>query len=205
MEKYFLNREIREDFTRIELRQVIKNMKRGKAGGEDQIPNACLAIIENQKGEECLRIYNRCKEEGVFPEIWKLVGLPKEKGGLRPILLLPALGSVPDKLINNRLVYEMKSKRKWNEEQYAIKIAKNAGEFTLVVFLDMENAFNKAEGKIILEEPKRVKMEKDISKLVKDFLTNRKVKGNFGSYGMVKGCPQGSSLGPSLWITLMES
>ncbi|XP_049825041.1 histone-lysine N-methyltransferase, H3 lysine-79 specific-like [Aethina tumida] len=64
VKKYFPKRVIKEDylireteestenrkFTRNEMKRVIKNMKKGKATGEDRIPNECLEILEEEKG-----------------------------------------------------------------------------------------------------------------------------------------------------------
>lgn len=138
---------------------MIKNIKRGKAAGEDRIPNECLAIIEEEKGEESLGIYNKCNEEGVFPAQWgraKLVWLSKENKSMRPISFLPALGKILDKLINDRIGYEMEQNAIWIPERGStidavenlikeVKIAKEAGEQPLVLSLDLENTFSKAE------------------------------------------------------------
>lgn len=75
----------------------------------------------------------------------------------------------------------MEKKKRWSKTQYEfreemttmdavknlankVRTAKKAGEHALVMFLDLENAFNKTESKIILEELKRAKIETEIVK-----------------------------------------
>ena len=85
-----------------------------------------------------------------------------------------------------------------------IKEMKERGRHSLVVTLDLQNAFNTAW----MVEIDRVLDEKgvpgELRNICWDFLCDRQIASGKESMRVEKGCPQGSSLGPTLWLACME-
>lgn len=84
-----------------------------KAPGPDGIPNKAFKMAVEKRPEIFAKTMEKCLQEGVFPEKWKLqhlVLLPKGKGvlgepsSLRPICLLDSPGKVLERVIYTRLL-----------------------------------------------------------------------------------------------------
>lgn len=73
--------------------------------------------------------------------------------------------------------------------------SKNRGRHILCLTLDISNAFNSARSSNIMGMAR----SKGAS-----FLRDRTIETNGRQYGLVEGCPQGSSLGLSLWLLIMK-
>ena len=75
-------------------------------------------------------------------------------------------------------------------------------KYVLAIFLDIKGAFDNVWWLSVLYELKRKRCPKNIYKLIKDYLSERKVLIRDGVNGVTrkisKGCPQGSVLGPTL-------
>lgn len=210
--------------TRKELQNVVRSMKGRKAVSQEGVPTECLKHVEEVKGELWKQLLNDCLKEGIFPKIWKkanIVWLPKSDGGLRPISLLPTLGKVFDKMIARRIMHHMERTKSFSDNQYGFREGRSTGQavrklvdlvkqqkaekrHSLVVTLDLSNAFNSAWAPAIIRELRFHRVDESEIKVVDDFLRQRKIVVDGEEYDMQRGCPQGSSLGPVLWITLME-
>lgn len=222
-----VNLEQDRDFTlitRSELKGIIKLTKKNKATSDDSIPNECMEWVEEAIGEWWCELLNECLIEGKFPMIWKkanIVWVPKKAGDVRPISLLPALGKIFDRLLAGRIAHHMESENRFSNRQFGfrngrdttaamenlveiIKTNKNNGLHSLVVALDLSNAFGNAWGPAVVNNMLKHECEKGMIRVVADFVRDRKIIIEKDSWTMEKGCPQGSSLGPILWIVLME-
>lgn len=76
-------------------------------------------------GNQLSALLNTCLENGVYPKAWKsdkMVILRKgevtDPKSFRPIMLLPALEKVYEKLLNNQLMSTTKSTGKYSSEKY---------------------------------------------------------------------------------------
>lgn len=86
-----------------------------------------------------------------------------------------------------------------------IRSAKRNSLHALVVTLDIKNAFNAAWHPSIVRALRQARCPHSLRKVIEDFLANRTVTSRGVMIEMERGCPQGSSLGPTLWLLLMES
>lgn len=210
--------------TRNELRGIVRSGKKGKATSEDGVPNECMGWVEEEIGEWWCALVNQCMDEGIFPRVWKranVVWVPKGSGGVRPISLLPALGKVLDRILSRRLSHLMESQGKFTGCQYGFRSGRDTtmavsrllesiernedrGFHSLVVSLDLKNAFGTAWGPSIVEGMRKKGIGLAYEKIVKSFLIDREIEVEGEEWKMEVGCPQGSSLGPVLWLIVME-
>lgn len=109
----------------------------------------------------------------------------------------------------------------WDERQYGFRKAtgtiealgnltekmernKREGLHTLVIALDLENAFNTATENEVIKELLEKKAYRRLVRMCGSFMEDRKVKSEGIKVDVYKGCPQGSSLGPTLWLVNMN-
>lgn len=208
-----------------ELEEVIRKRPKRKAQGRDGFPAAGLRHLLEEAGEELLQVLNGCLEEGVFPRVWKeaaIAWIPKPgSGGLRPICLLPTIGKVLDKVLAARLAHHLESTGRLSDRQFGfrrgrgttealrrvvqgMKSAKEAGRHCLVVALDIRNAFNSAWYPKLRGLLADSGCPGDLGRAIASFLEDRRVTSQGVTVNTERGCPQGSCLGPILWLLIME-
>lgn len=213
-----------EPFSEREIEECLKGTKRRKATVTGDIPNEMLTILYEERKMEIMELMNGCLERGIFPSRWKeaeIVWLPKKDGGKRPISLLPTIGKVLDKLVGNRIMSNLERRGKINERQYGfrtgrstidacenligrIREARAEGRHTLVITLDMSNAFNSVLHKEVGKQMRELGVPRNLELLARDFLRGRSIVSGGVRREINRGCPQGSSLGPTLWLIAME-
>ena len=154
--------------------------------------------------------------------IWKRSGLKSDPTMYRPISLLPTLSKIMESIMHRRLLEHLNENKIISDRQaaylkgdstvqqllYIINLIKSSwtkGHITHGVFLDVSAAFDKCWHSGILEKLKQNKIEGKCLALFESYLRGRKqivvVDGMKSDIKEVKaGIPQGSRLGPLLWI-----
>lgn len=213
-----------EEITDNEVRASIESFKNGKAINRDGIPNEALRYIYQACGAEIRKLFNRCLQEGTFPKIWKkadIIWIPKKDDSLRPISLLPAIGKVLDKILARRVSHHYETRNLFDDRQYGfregrdttlaidrlvdrIKKTKQRGDHTLMVTLDLSNAFNSAWAPGIIHRLRLDGVNEKLVRIIGSFLKDRMFESEGQTLSTNRGCPQGSSLGPVLWLVMME-
>ncbi|GBN33787.1 Putative protein in type-1 retrotransposable element R1DM [Araneus ventricosus] len=169
---------------------------------------------------------------GYFPTIWKEARValvpkegkdPKMVTSYRPICLLSTWGKILDKVITKRLQFELEVNGKLDDCQHGfrrgkstlsalqvftdfIKSAKDEKLITLAIIFDISNAFNSIRWKDIMICLREDNISEYLFKIIASFLSDRKiVDHDFDiSFFYDRGVPQGSSLGPVLWLLIAE-
>lgn len=75
----------------------------------------------------------------------------------------------------------------------------------MIVLLDLSKAFNMAWPPQIYSELAKAKAPLYLRKVVASFMTDRRITSGRIEMSMQRGCPQGSSMGPTLWLMAMQS
>lgn len=113
-----------------EVLQACKKMQIKKAPGPDGIPNKAFKLAVQERPDLFVETMEKCFQEGVFPEKWKLqhlVLLPKGKGSYeepsayRPICLLDPAGKLFERVIYNRLLSHAESKGALSNTQFGFR------------------------------------------------------------------------------------
>lgn len=208
-----------------EMSRTLRSMPKRKAPGADGFPAAGLVHLLGSAGTELGQVLNKCLNEGKFPRVWKraqVAWLPKPSGdSLRPICLLPTIGKVLDKVLANRLSHFLETNGHLSDRQFGfrkrksavdavntavetIRGAKAAGKHALVVALDIKNAFNSAWYPKLRCALAGTRCPVNLAQTISSFLDDRTVSSESIEVKTERGCPQGSCLGPILWLLLME-
>lgn len=213
------------DITDEEVTRIVKSRPKRKAPGIDGFPAAGLPHLLAGAGTELRRVLSKCLNEGKFPRVWKraqIAWLPKPNGQeLRPICLLPTIGKLLDKILAERLGHFLESNGGLSDRQYGfrkrrgtvdaigraveiIRETKAEGKHALVVALDIKNAFNSAWYPKLRRALADTGCPTNLARAVSSFLADRSVESEGVVAETERGCPQGSCLGPILWLVIME-
>ena len=194
------------------------------------IPSICVKLAGNHLSEALTTIYNNSIAQGTVPDILKISKVtPIDKGGdttdptnFRPISILSIFTQIFEKLVCKQLTnyiekYEILSKlqfgfRKGTSTEHAIgEITENFkqsidnNKYTCAIFLDFAKAFDTVNHLILLAKLEKYGIRGMPLKWFTSYLTNRQQYVALGdtqsSLQTVRcGIPQGSSLGPLLFL-----
>lgn len=209
-------------FTTQELKRALKP-KPDTAAGADKITYSMIRQGGPPAHEELLNIINSSYANGRLPSSWKEATIqpipkPKEPGKTRPISLLSCLGKTAERMVLNRLQYAAGplhdhifayTRGLGTRDCLLDMLTTIADTKAVVIFLDMEKAFELANAKAILTALARKGVGGKLLQWTKDFLTGRRARVRFQgrlSQAMQfdNGTPQGSILSPYLFNILME-
>ncbi|MFK7748837.1 MAG: reverse transcriptase domain-containing protein [Kordia sp.] len=161
-------------------------------------------------------------------KIAKIIPLYKKgakdvEGNYRPISLLPAMSKIGEKIVTSQIYKHMEAHNLFPQRQYGFrkglstshaisdlyhemeKMAARKEKFALIL-IDFSKAFDLIDHGILYRKLKRLKFGNKTIKLIKSYLTNRKqfvqVNGKNSTTidAPTVGCPQGSCLGPLLYL-----
>jgi len=143
-------------------------------------------------------MYNKCLTEGHFPETWKkacLVLLRKgnkpldDPSSYRPLCMLDSMGKLFEKILDNRLRTFLEDNKSLNQRQYGFRKVRSTTDavhtlrsivetnFTRkkisVLTLDIQNAFNSALWKAILEAMQEKSIPTHLCRIIGSYLKNR--------------------------------
>lgn len=220
-----------EPFTPEEMDAAIGSVKKKKSPGPDNIVGDIAKAAFAADPDRLLDLYNRCLAERSFPKVWKtgrLVLIPKPNSTkVRPIIMLSVFGKIYEKLINNRIKRELEEKAALSDMQFGFREGRSTGDalkvlkkkmrgarsgkrFCVVVSFDVRNAFNTIRWGSILHALKKVGLSDYLRDVVREYGNERTLLyhgagGELKEYMTNRGVPQGSVLGPTLWIIAYDA
>ncbi|CAH2088133.1 unnamed protein product [Euphydryas editha] len=213
-----------------EVEALISKLENDKASGIDGIGGSLIKQIKDIIIEPLTLIFNSSMSTGIFPDIWKLASItpvyksgPRDvPGSYRPISLLGIFSKLLEKIVNKRLQHFLNKRCVISERQFGFRRGKSTEEAVSLltstiashldrrrccigVFLDLAKAFDTVSIPILVKKLENVGIRGTPLEWFKSYLTDRKqcVKvGKFisSSKNVEFGVPQGSILGPTLFI-----
>ena len=199
--------------------------------GEDGIPYEIYKHLPLKEKIKIVKFFNYIWLNNDFPEQWrnahvipllKPFKLPHELSSYRPISLTISLCKLMEKMIAKRLMtylienniivdYQFgfqKNKSTLDpliQLEYAIRDTIILGEFLVVVFLDLEKAYDMVWAYGLLQELVNIGLKGNLPIFIYNFLNNRTIQvkiNNFISekFPMENGLPQGSILSVFLFL-----
>ena len=196
----------------------------------DSIPTFILKKVSGIISPILADLFNDSIKEGIFPEVLKLGRvIPLHKAGshtqisnFRPITTLSVFSKLFEKLVHKRLLKFITKFSIINLNQFGFQKSKNTSDailefldyafeslnnnkFLASVFLDFSKAFDTISLEILLKKLHFMGFRGLIHSWIRSYLENRKQFVSIGIsnsnvLGTTMGVPQGSTLGPILFI-----
>ena len=223
-----------DDFTMIEMMNVLNKMKNSSPGKDDiycimikNLPKKALVFL--------LNMYNEIWKTSIFPHQWyEVIQVPILKSGkdptqvtsYRPISLLSTLFKVMEKLVKHRLTWFLEKHellnplqsgfcKNRNVKDHLIRletdthISLKTKKYTVAVFLDLEKAYDSLWKGGLLKKLIGLGLRGKILFFMKSFLMKRisyvRINNCLSrNYILENGIPQGSSLSPLLFTLMLN-
>ena len=212
---------------RSEVEKAIKDLGRGKATGDDNIPAEILKVLGNEGIKKLTELINNIYKTGIWPNDFldvTMIALKKKPDARkcadhRTISLISHVGKVIARIINRRL--ENKIEAILGEDQFGFRKGKgtrdaigmiraitervqDTKEKICVAFIDWQKAFDRVNWKKLLTILKEIGVDWRDRRLILNLYLGQQVKVRVGgsetqSVVLGRGVRQGCCLSPSLF------
>ncbi|CAB3220285.1 unnamed protein product [Arctia plantaginis] len=213
-----------------EVRSIVMGLRSHSAPGWDKITATILKQNILTLALPITYLCNKSLETGTFPANFKKAvvcpifksGEKSEPSNYRPISLLSTMSKILEKIVNKRLINYLEKNEMLSNCQFGFRAKKSTedavltlasnivtniekGDKCLGVFLDLQKAFDTVSTPILLTRLENVGIRGVALEWFTDYLTGRsqcvRVAGIESDGAVCRyGVPQGSTLGPTLFI-----
>ena len=228
-----LEHEYNRVFTEGEVKSALRKLQ-NTCPGEDEVHNLFLKNVNENYFQYLIKLMNKSWLEESVPDCWKIALMvpihkalkPKDKvSSYRPISMLPVVAKLMERLVAERLKWYMEKKNCYSSTQFGFRKDKSTfdsltlleakirrslhnRETCLVVFLDLESAFDRVWHLGLLYKLSHIGLKGRIMGWLYSYLTERTfkvcVEGETSTAKRItSGVPQGAVLSPILFNVLL--
>lgn len=225
---------LNDDFT---MKEMLKQIKKAKitSPGEDKISYVMIKNLNFKDKKFLLDFYNKTWQAGKSPKDWKkslVIAIPKEIGEkhnikkYRPIQLCSVISKIKENMVACRLNYHMEVNHLNHKNQNGfrakrstadnlmifedrIRSALNKTREVIVIFFDIQKAFDSVKSSKIIECLKEMGIHGKMLEYSEDFFKDRKYQVKFenelsSEKSQENGVPQGSGVSVQYFKIVMD-
>lgn len=222
------------EVTTREMRYAMSCQKNNKAPGYDEIDALIVKNICKACPSYVRKLFTTCFRFGHFPRIWKnglvIFFRKRNKDGksarsFRPITLLSIFGKLLERIIKIRTMPLLESIGFWDEAQYGFREKRStvtaihflrelirdklrSNKYYAITSIDIQAAFDAVDWMTLAEIIDGLPISDYLKRILKNYISNRRIGFSFTNgiiwFALFKGCPQGSCLGPLLWLIVAD-
>ena len=216
-------------FSRMEIWNVLRRLKNGKAPGQDGITNDLIKLAGREIVPYLMDLFNMSIKEGKVPKEWKeAIVVPIFKGGARglvqnyrPVSLTSSVCKIMERVLDLRIKLILEERNPLSAFQHGfrkdfscetqmlgletdlVEVLDRGGRVD-AIFLDLEKAFDKVDHEILMKKLWERVGNLEIVNWIGHFLCNRVQRVKVGrtlseEIRVTSGVPQGSVVGPLLF------
>lgn len=222
------------DITKLEIQNALKTQNLNKAPGPDNIDGHIIKNLITNFYTLMKKMFQKCLDLNYFPSAWKIAEViffhkankdPKYPASYRPICLLPMLGKLYERIIKTRLTHQLETNKLLHNNQFGfrtnrstsqlinlitktIKTNTKTNKYCALISFDIQGAFDNINWETLDNTIDKLNINDYLKNTLKSFKNNRKILHKIQQhehyYNTYKGCPQGSCLGPTLWLLIAD-
>ena len=213
-----------------EVYELILKLDSNKGPGIDNLDVKSIKSIAHIVSPHLAILFNQCMDEGVYPQCLKIAKcIPVFKGSpldpscavnYRPISILTTINKTFERILHDQLSRYLEDHKLLPDFQYGYRKNHNTSQaildfteyvnkqcsnkqITIAIFMDLSKAFDTVDKSILNNKLTELGLGHYSSSLINSYISNRQFCMNSDLslyYKLTYGVPQGSILGPLLFI-----